>query len=246
MSTDIISIPDLTTTYTTTPYTTTVIPSNTTMSTTSTSTIVIIIVVIIVIIIIIGIIWYFVSKGNSESGTISIDSATFGQNCNKALSGNATDEIITQCNNKTDCIFKVDTNLLSDASPGCNKNLIISYACSNYPNNKYDYTYYQGDNVNFNCDYNDDKIYVTQASYASNCDDNYVGNSTRAVQQLCDGKDSCNFQVKTSSFGLNIDQDDIGDCIKEMSITYRCGSNPDEQTITGVVENDIVNFNCNQ
>lgn len=61
--------------------------------------------------------------------TISVTSATYGGNC-KAPSGNVTAHIANQCNGKDACDYPVHYTQIGDPVPGCSKDYMVNYSCS--------------------------------------------------------------------------------------------------------------------
>jgi hypothetical protein len=224
--------------------TTTVIPAPTTTDVTTGMGWGTIILIILFIGFLVWLIWYFFFS-KPKAGIINAVDAHYGVNCNPALglgdaTGGAYNQIFGYCNGKTNCTFNVVESSFGDPVPGCDKNLDVKYSCTNHPNNVYNTIYYENDAVNFDCNYGNNMIYISSASYGTNCDSKLIGNATRAVQKLCDGKSQCTFDATTGSFARGVD---LPNCTKKMTIDYRCGSDPSTQTLS-VNENDLVNIYC--
>jgi hypothetical protein len=62
-------------------------------------------------------------------GTLSVASATYGGNCG-AAQGNATSDLASSCDGKTNCAYKVDVGRLGDPKNGCGKDFAASYSCA--------------------------------------------------------------------------------------------------------------------
>ncbi len=81
-------------------------------------------------VVIAAIIVYFFWGGEKNSGpTISVISATYGQNCGAPV-GNATDALRKACDRRSICNYIVDVNVLGDAAGGCDKDFEVNYQCS--------------------------------------------------------------------------------------------------------------------
>jgi hypothetical protein len=73
------------------------------------------------------------TRSEPTSG-LNIRSATYGGNCG-AAQGNATRELASSCNGKTDCAHKVDVNRLGDPARKCGKDFvaIVGAAICGFP-----------------------------------------------------------------------------------------------------------------
>jgi hypothetical protein len=65
---------------------------------------------------------------DSANRGISVVSATYGGNCNAPL-GNATQDLIANCNGKNECAYPIQVDRLGDPAHGCGKNFAVSYFC---------------------------------------------------------------------------------------------------------------------
>jgi peptidoglycan/LPS O-acetylase OafA/YrhL len=68
------------------------------------------------------------SADYDQAGGIRVRNATYGGNCG-AASGNATQDLGSNCNGKTACAYSVDVGHLGDPAPKCGKDFVASYSC---------------------------------------------------------------------------------------------------------------------
>jgi hypothetical protein len=72
-------------------------------------------------------------------GTIDIAASSYGGSCrdfrperpakNTFRDGNATAAVIRTCTGKLHCQFDVETAMLGDPAPGCDKDFTVAYRC---------------------------------------------------------------------------------------------------------------------
>ncbi|HEY0666439.1 MAG TPA: hypothetical protein VGD24_10265 [Gallionella sp.] len=60
--------------------------------------------------------------------TIKVVSASYGRNCN-AAAGNVTSLLSTACDGRISCDFVIDTSVLADPAPNCNKDFAAEWKC---------------------------------------------------------------------------------------------------------------------
>ena len=65
----------------------------------------------------------------SESGHISVSSASFGDNCNPMLHDNELGLMRRVCGNQQSCAFDYDILKIRDPAPGCVKRFQVVYSC---------------------------------------------------------------------------------------------------------------------
>lgn len=70
------------------------------------------------------------APANAEMITIKVVSGTYGRNCN-AKAGNATAPLSRACDGHGSCDFTIDTTVLEDPAPGCNKDFAAEWKCGN-------------------------------------------------------------------------------------------------------------------
>lgn len=64
--------------------------------------------------------------------TIQVIDATYGGNCG-APRGNKTSTMAFVCNYRTMCSYQVDYRIIGDPVPGCGKDYVVNYRCSDTP-----------------------------------------------------------------------------------------------------------------
>lgn len=65
---------------------------------------------------------------SAQAPTITIVSGTYGQNCG-APRGDATHDLVHQCDGRTTCQYTLTTKLTADPTMGCRKDLLVEWLC---------------------------------------------------------------------------------------------------------------------
>jgi hypothetical protein len=65
----------------------------------------------------------------SAAGDITVLTAWYGQSCGTAH-GNVTAHVQSRCNGRRSCNYPVEALTLGDPAPGCQKNFVVLYTCS--------------------------------------------------------------------------------------------------------------------
>ena len=66
----------------------------------------------------------------SQSNTITVMSATYGDNCLDGLYGNQTPNLQAACGTKQNsCTYLIDVSRIGDPKPGCRKEYNFTYCC---------------------------------------------------------------------------------------------------------------------
>ena len=176
----------------------------------------------------------------SPSG-IKIEGATYGGNCGVPV-GNASTHIAELCNGRTQCWYKVDSQLIGDDAYGCSKDYEVRYSCGNEPNittKRIEAEAGTGNKtVLLTCDTNVDlppdtpfralppppgvasaaKIRIAHATYGGNCGVP-KGNVTSQIADACNGATRCEYTVDSQVLG-----DPKYGCAKDYSVSFRCSS----------------------
>ncbi len=63
------------------------------------------------------------------AGDITVLTAWYGQSCG-TTHGNVTAHVQSRCNGRRSCNYPVEVQTLGDPSPGCQKNFVVLYTCS--------------------------------------------------------------------------------------------------------------------
>jgi hypothetical protein len=167
---------------------------------------------------------------------IHLISATYGPNCG-AGSGNATKAVGSACDGKDNCSYKIEVSKLGDPASECAKSFVADYEC--LP----DKTPFRrevpaeaglGSEVLFSCREPPAQIasavsapagppasglYIKSATYGLNCG-GVVGNATRDLRDMCNGKDNCDYEIRVAKFG-----DPKQGCAKDFVAHYECAPN---------------------
>ena len=65
----------------------------------------------------------------SAAGDLTVLTAWYGQSCG-ATHGNVTAHVQSRCNGRRSCNYPVEVQTLGDPAPGCQKNFVVLYTCS--------------------------------------------------------------------------------------------------------------------
>eukprot|EP01083_Nonionella_stella_P211046 763536_1 len=66
---------------------------------------------------------------NCGTGCIRIVHASYGMNCNITLTNDELLSLQNACNNRTICTYEIDTTIIDDPSPNCDKEYLCKYQC---------------------------------------------------------------------------------------------------------------------
>ena len=180
---------------------------------------------------------------SGTSGTITIDSATYGsvtkdiynpQNkCATVTPGNATQVVQSACGGQPSCGYTVNTQTFpgGDPAPGCWKNFVIQYDCSDGSavrtisvgglSGEAD-----GQTLYLDCTPNTGINVIsatfggqTVAKWATSCPSVPSGNWTAMVQSQCFHMQQCPFLVQVTDFPSG---DPAPGCYKSFTASYSC------------------------
>jgi len=74
-------------------------------------------------------IFMLMCASHADARTIIVISATYGANCG-APAGNATGDLVRQCDGRDTCQYMPDQRSLSDSAPSCRSDLQADWRCS--------------------------------------------------------------------------------------------------------------------
>jgi hypothetical protein len=181
-----------------------------------------------------------------DANQMLISTATYGGNCDSTLNNNVKYQLSKQCDNTSDCYFRVDNDLLGDPSPGCSKNLRVMYTCTvpgaTNPQVQNQAIFYQGDSAHLSCKLPINKVSVMSASYGIGCNPQLVGNVGHSVRTLCDNKSQCS--IKTDVATLGDPGSNSTTCINDLTVFYKCRPNQQNPFTKTVKSPDTMNISC--
>ena len=169
------------------------------------------------------------NSGAKGSHGLYIRSATYGANCG-AAAGNATQDVASSCNGKTQCDYSVRVDHLGDPAPKCAKDFVASYSCA--PGTAVLQKQVPaeagfGRILSLSCAPAATKpsnaatvpssgLYIRSATYGANCGA-AAGNATQDVASSCNGKTQCDYSVRVDHLG-----DPAPKCAKDFVASYSC------------------------
>lgn len=68
----------------------------------------------------------------AQAADVNVLTAWYGQSCG-AAHGNVTAHVKSRCDGRPTCQYGVDAGALGDPAPGCPKNMVVVFACTNQP-----------------------------------------------------------------------------------------------------------------
>lgn len=71
----------------------------------------------------------YLNCGDGGQGII-VDDASYGKNCNAALEGNRTLQVMTKCQGRDNCDYTVSAARDGDPAFGCGKTFVVEYQCN--------------------------------------------------------------------------------------------------------------------